>query len=108
MHKTIILLLLLVLLCYFCMDSKFSVSFGRSKEGMAPLGTGSYKNTISEYGKCNKALSENNKCSVGNCPMESTITNDRFCNIQCAQDPDPEIRKQCMDYCMDMMNNGCR
>jgi hypothetical protein len=76
-------------------------------ENMAPIGYGSFKNDY-PYGKCNTGSFERTSCMTGNCPLQSTITNEQYCDIQCAQDPDAKLRKDCTKSCMKQMINGCR
>lgn len=97
----ITLLLLLLVILYMCGTSKLNYR----SENMAPLDWGTYKNNYPR-GECNQGSFEQTACSVGNCPLGTTVTDQRFCGIQCAQDPDPVSRKECYDYCMNMMK-GC-
>lgn len=74
-------------------------------EHMAPLGWGSYKNTTYPVGGCDIGTLERSDCEVGNCPLGSTVSDERFCGIQCAQDPDVKTRAECYNDCMGMMKN---
>jgi hypothetical protein len=103
MLKTIIVVLIILFICSLCVDSRVTVGV---QEGMAPLNYGTYINKYPR-GRCDRTRVKNSTCSIGNCPIGTTITNDRYCKIQCAQDPDPAIRDECYDECMDMMNGGC-
>ncbi|VBB18662.1 hypothetical protein YASMINEVIRUS_1193 [Yasminevirus sp. GU-2018] len=105
-----VLLIAILALCYlfFFGGSKSSTSSNEAecKEGMAPLDAGTYENNYPR-GRCRKGSMKRTSCEIGNCPLGTTVTNERFCGIQCAQDPDPESRQQCYDYCMNMMKGGC-
>ena len=43
---------------------------------------------------------ERKPCEIGNCPLDTTVSDQQFCQIQCAQDPDPEERQKCYQVCM--------
>jgi hypothetical protein len=73
------------------------------KEGMASLETGTYENTY-PVGKCNSEDFKRTDCMVGNCPTGTAITDEHYCYLQCAQEPDPKLRKDCNNHCMEMMN----
>lgn len=96
----VIVLILISITVYF-------IIFDKKQENMAPLDFGTYKPNI-PYGKCNMGNFSRSDCMVGNCHLESTITNDEYCNIQCAQDPDQSTREKCRRECMELMNGGCR
>jgi hypothetical protein len=85
-------------------DSADSANSAKSTETMAPLNFGTYENNYPR-GEYNKGSFKHSECSVGNCPLGTTITDERYCGIQCAQDPDPVSRKECYDYCMNMMKD---
>jgi hypothetical protein len=96
----IVIILIILVLCYMCGGSQWGYN-----EGMAPLNYGTFKNNYPR-GKCNTGSYKYEPCEIGNCPLGTTITDKRYCAIQCAQDPDPNERKKCYDYCMGMMK-GC-
>lgn len=98
MDKLVIFALLgLFVLWLICRDTH---------EGMAPLNFGAYKNNYPR-GKCKTGSFKRTDCMVGNCPLDSTVSNREFCYIQCAQDPDKKFRRDCNRYCMDTMDS-CR
>ena len=110
MKFNLIHLILLVVLVYFikCACSK------KVHEGMkilvdddnsASLNEGTFENNY-PVGKCNTDF-ERTDCMVGNCPLKSTIDNDEYCNIQCAQELDPKLRNECVSHCLEMMKE-CR
>lgn len=78
-------------------------------EHMSPLNH-PQNNFVNNYprGRCNMKSYEKSSCSVGNCPLESPISNKQFCDIQCAQGVGREDRDKCYNVCMKQMNNGCR
>ena len=77
-------------------------------EHMAPISSNTFKNTKSTYGSCSQKEPKESACTVGNCPLGSTISDSRYCEIQCALEPDPKIRAGCRKHCMNMMKSGCR
>jgi hypothetical protein len=82
---------------------------GSTKEGMsamsgAPLNYATFDPRIN-YGKCNAGVRETDECSVGNCPLGTTVSNDRYCGIQCAQELDKADRQKCHVQCMQMMES---
>ena len=107
------LLIIIVLVALFVVyywpkspENKQQPIVSEETEGMAPLNTGTYDQGI-KYGECNKGSFEPTDCSVGNCPMGTTVTDDRYCGIQCAQEVTKEDRRKCQAKCMDMMRGGC-
>jgi hypothetical protein len=102
-----LLILLIVVVCYF---SFFRGSYdensikAESKEGMAPLDYGSYDNPYLRGG-CAKGSFKRTACSLGNCPLGTTISDKRYCGIMCAQEVEKEDRRKCNDYCMDMVKD---
>ena len=69
-------------------------------EGMAPLDFGTFYNNYPR-GECRTGKYwERKPCEVGNCPLGTTVSDQQFCRIQCAQDPDPEERQGCYEFCM--------
>lgn len=102
----IIALLALCVVCYWSKSTDDQNNNSETTEGMAPLNTGTYRTGV-EYGKCNKGSFKRSACSVGNCPLGTTVTDDRFCGIQCAQEVTEQDRKKCHAHCMKMMRSGC-
>lgn len=108
------LLIIIVVLCYLFFFKETTPKIPNSsdeddgdlEEGMAPLNYGTYQNNYPR-GRCKSGSMKRTSCEVGSCPLGTTVTNERYCGIQCAQDPDPESRADCYAYCMDMMENGC-
>lgn len=69
-------------------------------EGMAPLNFGTFYNNYPR-GECQTGkFLERKPCEVGNCPLGTTVSDQQFCRIQCAQDPDGDERQVCYDVCM--------
>lgn len=69
-------------------------------EGMAPLNFGTFYDNYPR-GQCRTGkFWERKSCEVGNCPLGTTVSDQQFCHIQCAQDPDPEERQRCYEVCM--------
>ena len=106
MKFNLIHLILLVVLVYFikCACSK-KVREGMesmTEENCAPLNEATFENNY-PVGKCNTDFKRTD-CMVGNCPLKSTIDNDEYCNIQCAQELDPKLRNECVSHCLEMMN----
>lgn len=65
------------------------------------LSFGTFENPYTR-GECDaKNIYARSDCMVGNCNIGTNIKDDEFCNIQCAQDPDPQERKKCYDRCID-------
>jgi len=75
-------------------------------EKMAPLSFGTYQNNYSK-GSCNAGSFARTDCMIGNCPINSTIADETYCKLQCAQDPDQELRADCEKYCSEMLTNNC-
>lgn len=70
-------------------------------EHMAPLDFGTYENPYPR-GACHSGdVYARSDCMVGNCNLDSAIPDDEYCNIQCAQDPDPMERAKCYKRCME-------
>ena len=101
----IIILILLVWFVYKACNTKRGMTspWAKSKrkiENMAPLDFGTYENTYPR-GECRTGkFLERSDCEIGNCPLGSTVSDQQFCRIQCAQDPDPSERQACYDHCM--------
>ena len=98
--KIVLFLIIVAVVCYMWFNYWFM-------EGMAPLNAGTYPNNYPR-GKCNSGNFNRSSCEVGPCPLESTVSNKEYCTIQCAQDPDEQIRSKCYHQCIGMMNCGCR
>jgi hypothetical protein len=75
-------------------------------ETMAPLSFGTYQNNYPR-GSCNVGSFARTDCMVGNCPIDSMVTDKTYCKLQCAQDPDQELRADCERYCEEMLTNNC-
>lgn len=109
MNKTLYTLLtigtLLVLVAIILGVAKRAEIRRRPAEHMAPLGWGSYENRTYPDGGCDIGTLERSDCEVGNCPMGSTVSDARYCGIQCAQDPDVKTRTDCYNDCMEMVKN---
>jgi len=104
MPRTIILLLILFVLCIICVDSTVTVSVRKDSEHMAPIDYATFENKT-PYGRCSQGNMKRTDCEVGNCPLGTTVSDQTFCEIQCAQEPDPKIKAQCYNHCMGMMPN---
>ncbi len=106
--KTLIYAVICVIICLIVI-SLFVIFINDSNkyENMAPSEFGAFQNNYLQ-GKCNPGSFERTFCSLGNCPLESIISNKGYCMIQCAQDPDKKIRQQCYNECIDMMERGCK
>jgi hypothetical protein len=100
MIKILIALAVIAVIYYMWRNQWFA-------ETMGPLDTGVFPNHYPR-GRCNAGNMGRTSCEVGTCPLESTISNKEYCAIQCAQDPDKQIRDKCYDQCVDMMDCGCR
>lgn len=69
-------------------------------EHMAPLDFGTYKDNYPR-GECRTGkFLKRKSCEVGNCNLGTTVSDQQYCRIQCAQDPDPQERQECYDVCM--------
>lgn len=69
-------------------------------EHMAPLNFGTFEDNYPR-GECRTGEYWKRKpCEVGNCPLSTTVSDQQFCRIQCAQDPDPLERQDCYDNCI--------
>ena len=69
-------------------------------EGMAPLNFGTFYDNYPR-GECRTGrFLERKPCEVGNCPLGTTVSDQQFCRIQCAQDPDAKERQDCYEFCM--------
>lgn len=96
------LLLALLAVCWLCFSR--SARDDILTENMAPLNWGTYPNNYPR-GRCDKKLTKRTPCEIGTCPLGTTVSDDTFCKIQCAQDPDPQTRKECYDYCVGMVKH---
>lgn len=76
---------------------------GNNMEHMAPLDFGTYKDNYPR-GECRTGkFLERKPCEVGNCPLGTTVSDEQYCYIQCAQDPDPQEREECVVKCLNYM-----
>ena len=105
MKFNLIHLILFIVLVYFikcaCSNKVREGMEALEGENNTTLNTGTFKNNY-PVGKCNTDFKRTD-CMVGNCPLKSTINNDEYCNMQCAQDPDIELRNECTSNCLEMM-----
>lgn len=100
-----LLILLLILVCYLSFfRGVYNNTTVESEEGMAPIGANTFVNHYPR-GRCIKGSFERSACSVGNCPIGTTVTDQRYCGIMCAQEVDAEDRKNCNKECMEMVKN---
>jgi hypothetical protein len=98
-RNILIILALVLVVCYLFTNTTRAEFY---TETMAPLNWGAYKNNYPR-GKCNPGNDDKTSCSVGNCPLGSTVSNNEYCGIQCAQNSDPVEREKCHAECMNMM-----
>ncbi|AYV77581.1 MAG: hypothetical protein Dasosvirus9_5 [Dasosvirus sp.] len=89
------LLLIVIVLC-LCYSS-----FNPNMEMMAPLDFGTYNNNYPR-GACQDKPSGSD-CNTAECKIESNISNDKFCAVQCAQGVTQDERKGCFNKCSEMM-----
>lgn len=54
-------------------------------------------------GRCDVGSFKRQECSVGNCPLGTSVTDNEYCYSQCAQTVDATDNKLCMNDCMNMM-----
>ena len=105
MKFNLIHLILLVVLVYFikCACSKKVHESMKIfvDDNSASLDAGTFENNY-PVGECNTDFKRTD-CMVGNCPLKSTIDNNEYCNIQCAQELDPKLRHECVSHCLEMM-----
>ena len=103
MDKTeIIIIFVLIAIFLFFWLNRSSSNIQHTTEGMAPLNYGSFETNLNN-GQCNIDLSASSECSVGNCPLGTTVSNERYCAIQCAQEVNANDRQKCQAQCMEMM-----
>jgi hypothetical protein len=101
----LIVLVLIAVFVFFWLNGSTCMSLPRITEGMAPLNHGSFETNLNN-GHCNVDLSAPSECSVGNCPLGTTVSDERYCAIQCAQEVNADDRQKCQAQCMEMMK-GC-
>lgn len=99
-----VILIVLVLFVYRACQTKKGITTpaddSNKVENMAPLDFGTFKNNYPR-GECRTGkFWERSDCEVGNCPLGTTVSDQQYCRIQCAQDPDPLERKECYEHCM--------
>lgn len=99
-----LLILLIVVVVYFSFFDKPRWLTVDSEEGMAPLNYGTYHNPYLRGG-CDKGSFKRSDCSVGNCPMGTTISDKKYCGIMCAQEVEKVDRDNCNEYCMGMVKD---
>jgi hypothetical protein len=100
-----LLILFIVVVVYFTFFNNWHLSSSvDSEEGMAPLNYGTYHNPYLRGG-CDKGSFKKTACSIGNCPMGTTVSDERYCGIMCAQEVEKADRDDCNDYCMDMVKD---
>lgn len=102
--------LIIVILASLCILCGYLICCGENPpmvmtERMAPLNEGTYDNPYPR-GRCNRGSFKRRACEVGTCPLDTTVTDRRYCEIQCAQESDRKDRRRCEKHCMDMMV-GC-
>jgi hypothetical protein len=100
----LIFLVLIAIIVFFWLNGMTSINIPYITEGMAPLNHGSFKTNLNN-GQCNVDLTAPSECSVGNCPLGTTVSNERYCGIQCAQEINAEDRQKCEVQCMEMMKD---
>jgi hypothetical protein len=100
-----IIVLILVIIFYpscECEEKKLTSEGSEGVEGMANLSYGTFENNY-PAGRCaNKSL-ERTDCMVGNCNLDSPVTHDQLCYIDCAQISDEADRNRCMKECRELM-----
>jgi hypothetical protein len=100
---------IIVLLALLCVACGYSLICDKNPmvmtEGMAPLNEGTYDNPYPR-GRCNRGSFKRHECEVGTCPLGTTVSDTRYCGIQCAQELNRKDRKRCEKHCMNMMV-GC-
>ncbi len=75
---------------------------GRKNESMASLDFGTFKNNY-PFGRCNTGSVKRSPCMIGNCPIGTNITDKEYCDINCAQISDPEMKQSCTNTCLNLM-----
>lgn len=100
-----LLIVLILLLCGACGYSLYHDKHSAvMTEEMAPLNEGTFINRYPRGG-CNRGSFKRSDCEVGTCPLGTTVTDTRYCGIQCAQEPDRKDKRRCEKDCMNMMVN---
>ena len=98
--------LVIVIILLLCGACGYSLYHDKSStvmtEEMAPLNEGTYVNPYPRGG-CNRGSFKRSDCEIGTCPLGTTVTDARYCGIQCAQEPDRKDKRRCEKHCMDMM-----
>jgi hypothetical protein len=59
-----------------------------------------------QYRENNQDQYNRDSCEVGNCPMGTTISHERYCGIVHSQDSDPQSRRNNINRCIDEMKDG--
>ncbi len=96
-----IFLIILVLIIFYVLFSTPPCM----KESMAPVSFGTYNVNRGDTCYENGNLHQNNKCGVGECPLHSSIEDEDFCYINCAQEPIDDDRRECYQDCLNMMSS---
>ncbi len=71
-------------------------------EGMASLNYGTFENTY-PVGRCENKSLDRSDCEIGNCNLNSPITHDELCYIDCSQISDKPDRERCMVECKNLL-----
>lgn len=106
LNVIIIILFVLVILAILFHPTRDDYSMYEDKstkvEGMANLNFGTFSNNYPP-GRCTNKSLERTDCMVGNCNLDSPITHDQLCYIDCAQMSDAGDRQRCMAECMELL-----
>lgn len=104
-----LLLVILIIVCLIVFWNKYAYPDTHpttlAKEGMAPLGWGSFPNPYPR-GECLTGSMERQPCEVGNCNLGTNISHERYCGIVHAQDSDPVTRHENIARCIYEMQDG--
>lgn len=67
------------------------------------LNNGTYENKYPR-GECKIGdLTKRSDCEVGNCNLGSMISDNQFCQIDCAQESDERERQECQNICLESL-----
>lgn len=58
--------------------------------------------TTYTVGKCNSGFKQSS-CMNGNCSNGFSLKDEEYCYLECAQEPDDKLRKECNTKCMEMI-----
>lgn len=105
-----LLIIILIIVCLIVFWNKYGSTNAGIKntpksEGMAPLGWGSFPNNYPR-GECETGSFKSGPCEIGNCPLETTVSHERYCGIVHSQDSDPVSRHENIARCIDEMKDG--